>query len=387
METTITQEKRTDFSSREIIPSFAGGTMISLCVAALVILGLTMLYSASRAVPSEAGSLLIRQCLWLVIALISGLTASVIPLSKTGNFSWVFLLGSLALLAAVLVPGIGSEVNGSRRWINFGPVNLQSSEISKVGLVFCLAHFLAQHQRYRREFLRGFLVPLCLIGLWSGFIILQPDFGTAALCAIVGFSLLFLFGVRLSYLAPAVGLGGILFGVLIYLNPVRLSRILAFMDVEGNRYGASYQLWQGLLAFASGGIQGAGLGNGRQQLHYLPEAHTDFIFAILGEELGIFFSLGTVALYICIFIAGIRLLSRAPNLYEYLLLQGAHLFIIYQALINFGVVTGLLPTKGISLPFVSYGGSNLLVMFFFTGMIINAYRTWGKPSWTRPREL
>lgn len=369
------------------IASFGGGALVLVCVCALAILGLTILYSASRSVPEHATALLLRQCIWLALAVVFCAVGAFLPLDRMRSLSWLFLLGSALLLTLVLIPSIGSEVNGSRRWIRFGPINLQPSEFSKVGLIFCLAHYLAHHQRFRKEFLRGFFLPLGLVGMWVGLIFLEPDFGTAALCGVVGFTLLFLFGTRLRYLIPAGGIALTAFSILVYLDPVRKARILAFLDVEGNRTDSSYQLWQGMLAFAGGGIQGTGLGNGRQQMHFLPEAHTDFIFAIVGEELGLIFTLGTVALYLILFTAGIRLLSRAPNLYQFLLVQGAILLIIFQALINLGVVTGLLPTKGMSLPFVSYGGSNLVVMFFLVGIILNAYRTWGKPSWTQPREL
>lgn len=365
----------------------SAGALLLLCVVALVVLGLTILYSASRAAPAEATSLLIRQVIWLGLAGVSCLVAAHLPLERLRSLSWLFFLGSMLLLILVLIPGIGAEVNGSRRWIRFGPINLQASEFSKIGLVFCLAHYLAHHQRYRKTFWRGFSLPMLLIGMWSVLILVEPDFGTAALCGAVGFTLLFLFGTRLWYLLPSVSLAGAAFSVLVYLDPVRRARILAFVDVEGNRTGSSYQLYQGLLAFASGGITGKGIGNGRQQMHYLPEAHTDFIFAIVGEELGLITTLGTVGLYLVLFLVGIRLLSRAPNLYQFLLVQGAILLIIYQALINLGVVTGLLPTKGMALPFVSYGGSNLVVMFFLIGILLNAHRNWNKPSWTRPREL
>lgn len=367
---------------------FSGAALVLVCVGILVVLGLTILYSASRALQLEAaGQLLARQILWLFIAGGAGVTAALLPLERVRGLTWLILAVSIGLLAAVLHPSIGSMVNGARRWISLGFINIQASEFAKVGLLFCLSHYLAAHQRYRTTVLRGFLVPLALVGLWSGLILLQPDFGTAALCGAVGISLLFLYGSRLSLLVPSAGLLTALFGLLVYLDPVRFSRILAFLDVEGNRSGSAYQLWQGLLAFASGGLQGTGLGNGRQQLHYLPEAHTDFIFAILGEELGLLFSGGTVLLFLCIFVAGSRLLGRAPNLYQYLLIQGALLFITGQALFNFCVVTGLLPTKGISLPFISYGGSNLVVMFFMVGLLINAFRTWGRPVWSRPSEL
>ena len=172
-----------------------------------------------------------------------------------------------------------------------------------------------------------------------------------------------------------------------YHDPVRLQRITSFLDVEGNRSDSSYQLWQGILAFGAGGVQGVGLGAGRQQMSFLPEAHTDFIFAIVGEELGLVFTLGVVTLFMTLFFVGVLQLKRAPNLYQYLLVMGALLFLTLQALINIGVVTGCLPTKGMSLPFISYGGSNLVFMFVLTGIILNGFRAWELPVLRRQREL
>ena len=166
-----------------------------------------------------------------------------------------------------------------------------------------------------------------------------------------------------------------------------LQRITSFLDVEGNRADSAYQLWQGILAFGAGGIQGVGLGVGRQQMSFLPEAHTDFIFAVVAEELGFIFTAGIVLLYMTLFFIGVLQLRRAPNLYQYLLVMGALLFITFQALINIGVVTGTLPTKGMSLPFISYGGSNLVLMFVLTGIILNGLRSWEMPSLRRQREI
>lgn len=199
--------------------------------------------------------------------------------------------------------------------------------------------------------------------------------------------MLFLAGVHLKYLIPTalVALTG--FSVAVYLDPVRLQRITSFLDVEGNRSDSAYQLWQGILAFGAGGIQGVGLGAGRQQMSFLPEAHTDFIFAIVGEELGFVFTAGVVVLFMTLFFIGILQLKRAPNLYQYLLVMGALLFITFQALINIGVVTGCLPTKGMSLPFISYGGSNLVFMFVLTGIILNGFRSWELPALRKQRDL
>jgi cell division protein FtsW len=195
---------------------------------------------------------------------------------------------------------------------------------------------------------------------------------------LVGFGLLFLAGARWRYLIPTVGLAVLGFVTVVLHSPNRLRRIGAFLDPEGTKMGAGYQNWQALLAFAAGGTDGTGLGQGRQQLNYLPEAHTDFIFSIIGEELGLWFTLGVVALFVVILVAGIVHLRRAPNLFHYLLVAGCILLMCVQAIVNLGVVTALLPNKGMPLPFISAGLSNLLLMGVLVGIIINTQRTWGR---------
>lgn len=222
-------------------------------------------------------------------------------------------------------------------------------------------------------------MPIGLVGLCTGLVILQPDFGTAALTMAVGLLLIFLAGARWSYILPAVGLVVGAFTLLIMNNPNRLNRFTAFLDVEGNKMGGTYQLYQSLAAFAVGGVDGAGIGQGRQQLNFLPEAHTDFIFAVLGEELGLNFTLAVVVAFSAIFLLGLLHLRKAPNLFQFLLVIGAILLVTLQAIVNLGVVTGLLPTKGMSLPFISAGLSNLLLMGMLIGIILNTARTWSKP--------
>jgi cell division protein FtsW len=274
-------------------------------------------------------------------------------------------------------------VKGSRRWLGHGSVRLQVSEFAKLGMVFCLAHYLAINQTRIGEFKRGFLYPLLLIGLFAALILKEPDFGTAALTVAVGLLLLFLAGAKARYVLPSVGVAAAVFSVAVMLNPNRLQRFTAFLDVEGNKQHGTYQLYQSLAAFAVGGTRGAGLGEGRQQLNFLPEAHTDFILAVVGEELGLWFTLGVVALFAVIFVAGLRHLRRAPNLFHFLLVTGCILLICLQALINLGVVTGVFPTKGMSLPFISSGLSNLLLMGVLVGVILNTERTWGRASLPR----
>ena len=363
------------------------GLFICIIVLALTFLGLVILFSASQSMHSDPATLLKKQVMWLVIASLAGGIAFAVNLEALRPYAHILAAGSVLLLVLVLIPGIGVRVNGAQRWMDFGFMRLQVSEIGKLGLLFALAHFLATNRRYMDEMVRGYLAPCLILGIICGLVFLQPDFGAAFLCGAVGGIMLFLAGVRLKFLIPTAVGALTLFAVAVYHDPVRLKRITSFLDVEANRSDSAYQLWQGMLAFGAGGLHGVGLGAGRQQMSFLPEAHTDFIFSIVAEELGFVFTTGVVVLYMSLFFIGVLQLKRAPNLYQYLLVMGALLFITLQALINIGVVTGTLPTKGMSLPFISYGGSNLVLMFVLTGIILNGFRSWQMPVLRGQREL
>ncbi len=369
--------------------SITPASVILVCVAALVAMGLTTLFSASSTVKGAAPTThLYKQLIFLAFSLGAGWAVARADLEGLRRYAWVLAGVTIVMLVLVLIPHIGISVKGSRRWLGFGSLRLQVSEFAKLALVFGLSHYLALHQNKMDDLKKGFLIPMAGIGLIAGLILLEPDFGTAFLCATVGMVLLFLAGGRLKFLLPTAALGVMGFIVLVLNNPNRLRRIMAFMDVEANRSEGAYQLWQAILAFAAGGVEGVGIGNGRQQQSFLPEAHTDFIFAIMGEEMGLVFTLLTVGLFITIFVAGLMHARRAPNLFQFLLVTGCLLLICLQAIINLGVVTGMMPTKGMSLPFVSYGGSNLLLMGLLVGIIINTARTWERPKpLQRKREL
>ncbi len=355
-------------------------SVIVVCVAALVVLGLVVLFSASSPIKGGPYAYLYKQFIFLAVAIAAGWVVAMVDLEQLRKFAWVVGVLALVALLFVLIPGIGIKVNGARRWVGFGGVRLQVSEFAKLAMVFSLAHYLALNQSKLHDLLRGFIIPLGWIGLFSGLIILEPDFGAAFLIGTIGVVLLFLAGVRLKFLLPAIGSLLGLFALLVLFNPLRLQRVLSFLDPEANRQGTGYQPWQAMLAFAAGGVDGVGLGNGRQQNAFLPEAHTDYIFAIMGEEMGLIFTLTVVILFSTIFVAGLLHVRRAPNLFQFLLVTGALLLICLQAIINLGVVTSLLPSKGMALPFISAGGSNLLLMGLLVGVIINSARTWERPT-------
>lgn len=354
--------------------------IIAVCAIGLAILGLTILFSASASYKQGPYYYLNKQLFGVVLAAGLCYVTSRLNLDYLRRYvPWLAGIAALLLLL-VAIPHIGIEVKGSRRWLGIGPVRLQVSEFAKLAVVFCLAHYLAINQTRIGEFRRGFLFPIAIVFGYAGLIMLEPDFGTAALFVAVGLTLLFLAGARWRYILPCLGLVVLFFAVMVIHNPNRLNRFTAFLDVEANRQGGTYQLYQALAAFAAGGTDGVGLGQGRQQLSYLPEAHTDFILAVIAEELGLGFTLGVVGVFTIIFIAGLIHLRRAPNLFQFLLVAGCLLLISLQAIINLGVVTGIFPTKGMSLPFISAGLSNLLLMGMLVGIFINTQRTWGRAA-------
>ena len=365
------------------VPVINPATIILVCVLGLSILGLTVLFSASVSLKIDPYFYLTKQLIWFVLAAVACFAVSRLDLEDARRHVWVFAAVCLVGLALVLLPGIGIEVKGSRRWLGFGPARLQISEFAKLAMIFGLAHYLALNQSRIHEFIRGFMAPLVWISLFAGLILLEPDFGTAALTFAIGVTLLFLAGGRLRYLLSAfLGAAGVLTLAVLH-NPNRLARFTAFLDVEGNKSSGTYQLWQAILAFAAGGVDGVGLGQGRQQNSFLPEVHTDFIFAVIGEELGLVFTIGVVVLFAVIFAVGLLHLRKAPNLFQFLLVAGSLLLISLQALVNLGVVTGCLPTKGMSLPFISAGGSNLLLMGILVGIFLNTQRAWTRPTLMR----
>lgn len=377
-------------SNRALVPEpsrshlvLSPASLIVVCAIALTFLGITVLFSASASFKQGPFYYLNKQLVGVVVAAVLCYTVSRIDLELGRRYIWVIGGAAILALVLVLIPGLGIAVKGSRRWLGIGSFRFQVSEFAKLAMVICLSHYLASNQTRISELRRGYLIPLGIVSTFAGLILLEPDFGTAALTMAVGLIMMFLAGARWLYMLPTVTAAVVGFAVMVMHNPNRLRRFTAFLDVEGNKQGGTYQLYQSLAAFAVGGTDGAGLGQGRQQMNFLPEAHTDFVFAVVGEELGLWFTLGVVAVFLTLFIAGLVHLRRAPNLFQYLLVAGALLLISLQAIVNLGVVTGLFPTKGMSLPFISAGLSNLLLMGLLVGIVVNTQRTWTKPQWAR----
>lgn len=365
------------------------GNWVSIYIVAVALglttLGLVMLFSAGAV--RGAQSLLTKQFIWLGMSVFVGVYAAFMNLEWLRRRALLLYGVCMIALALTLVPGLGVKVNGAQRWLGLGPLRVQPSEFAKIGLVVILAVYFSARQRDIKTFTWGFFMPSMIIGCCCGLIILQPDFGTCFLCGAVAATMMFQSGTSLRWLLPIAGLAIIAFSILVYFDPVRIRRVTSFLDVEANAGDSAYQLWQGMLAFGVGGFNGVGLGMGRQQMHFLPEAHTDFIFPVIGEELGLISTLSILICFTLLFLFVYWKLRLSTKLYEYQLALGGLLFISLQAIINMGVVTGSLPTKGMSLPFISYGGSNLMVTFIFLGLIINVFRKMDNPQGLQAREI
>lgn len=358
-----------------------------MCAVLLAGLGLVCLYSALRGSLVVPVNILNKQIALLAVAVGLMLAVAFVKEQFLRNVAYLGLGVALLGLVLVLIPGIGVKVNGASRWLSLGVSRFQFSEVAKVLFVIGFAHYLTTMQRHKKSWLLGFMVPACIIGVFVGLLILEPDFGTAFLFGAVGFTMLYLWGARLDALIGSMTLGVGAFLVLIYNDPIRWKRITSFLDIEGNKNDGAYQLYQGLLAYGSGGVGGLGIGNGRQKQAFLPEAHTDFIFPVIGEELGLFATCAIVVLFALLFFAIIRMIKNAPDMYWFLVMIGVAGFLVYQSIFNIGVVTGLLPTKGISLPFISYGGANLVSSFLMVGVLLCAWRNCDHSPVTKAREV
>jgi len=344
----------------------------------LLTIGVVMLFSTSAAYARDRYGdqhyLLKRQLVWMLIGGLACVMAASVPYPKWRGVCTAFLAVSAVMLALVLIPHVGLKVGGARRWLGLGPMRFQPSEFAKLALVIWLAHWLAKEKRRIDRFDRGFAVPMAITGGLLLLVLAEPDFGSTALLASVGFAMMFIAGVRLWFLVPTAlaGAGGLL-GLMLH-NPERSRRLLAFLDLDKYRQGAGYQVWQAILAFGSGGFSGLGLGNSRQKMFYLPEAHTDFIFPIVGEELGLIGTLGILLAFALLIACAVIISLRASDLYGQYLGLGIALLIAMQALINIGVVTAWLPTKGLPLPFISFGGSNLVLNMSAVGILLSIFR-------------
>ena len=350
---------------------FASTTLVFV-VSALLALGLVMLYSATMF--HRGGSFWGSQLLWCCIGLFVCAVMAKLDYQLLKKVSLPLMILALIMLVAVLIPGVGVEVNGARRWVQLPGTRFQPSEFAKIALIIALAHYCERKGRKMDTFKYGMLVPGLGMGLFLGLIFLEPDWGSTALLAVVCGLMLFLAGTKIRYMAvPVIGLmaAG---GYLLSQNTVRLNRIMSWLDPEGTKQGVGYQAWQSLIALGSGGPTGLGLGNGRQKLGFVPEHQTDFIFSVIGEELGLIATMGVVVAFVLFVICGAFIALHSSDFFGFLLASGLTLLIGLQAFINIGVVTSTLPNKGLPLPFISRGGTNLVVMLFCVGVLLSIAR-------------
>lgn len=328
-----------------------------------------MLYSAGM--NFTQAKFLHMQLIWGALGIIGCMAAAVIDYRTWKKIAVPALICVAILLILVLIPKIGTMKNGARRWLEIGSFRLQPSEAAKLGIILFLAFYADKMKNQMRFIWHGLVIPGSVCAAMAILIFLEPDAGTTALCVALTGILLYLAGARLLYILPPVIVGAVAFGLFLKFDPVRSSRIHAWLNPEETKLGVGMQTYQAKLALGSGGLTGVGLGEGRQKLGFVPEHHTDFIFSVIGEEMGFLATFAVLCAFIAFAICGTYISCHAPDVFGFILGSGITLLISLQALINIGVVTGTLPNKGLSLPFISYGGSNLLMVLTAVGMLFN----------------
>lgn len=351
--------------------------MLSVTIA-LVIFGLVMIYSSSAIFASQqydnSWYFFQKQILWAIVGL-----AGLIVLMKADyhflqRYSRGLMILSFILLVLVLTGIFGREVGGAKRWIRLGPVGFQASELAKISLIIYIADYLDRKQSKLRKMLKGVAPILMVIGLVCGLILIEPDMGTSVSLGVVCLGMLFVGGLSAWYLGSMI-LMAVPFSIYLVLSkPYRMRRLMSFINPWSDPQKGGYQIIQSLIALGSGGFLGVGLGNSKQKLLYLPAAHTDFIFPIIGEELGFVGALSIVVLFFIFAWRGMKISFHAPDLFGNMLAGGITFMIVLQAIINMGVACALFPTKGLPLPLVSYGGSNLAFTLASIGILLNISR-------------
>jgi len=348
-----------------------------LAVAALIVLGIVMLYSTGAFAQDSHGDpiyFLKRQSLWLAIGLVVCVLAAIFDYQFWQKTWWMWFAASAILLALCFVPHVGLRINGARRWVKLPLLTFQPSDFAKIAAIAFLAHWYSKYEKESATFLRGFMAPIAITGILMALIAREIDMGTTALIGGTMFIMMFVAGSSLKYIAPLAisGIAGTLY--LGFHMKERLGRMLAFMNLEKYKETYGLQQWQALIAFGSGGVHGLGLGNGIEKFSYLPFAHTDFIFPMVGEEMGLCATLAVVFCYLMIIVFGTVIAIQARDRFGMLFGFGVVVMLALQAALNIGVTTSLLPNKGLPLPFISYGGSNLVFCLLGVGILINIYR-------------
>ncbi|MDP1602181.1 MAG: putative lipid II flippase FtsW [Legionella sp.] len=341
---------------------------LMIAVLGLILIGLMMVASSSVMISTkyyhQPFHFLIRQFCYLCAGLFFALVVMRVDTSVWEKLSMPLLLVCLIMLLLVLVPGVGRIVNGSRRWLALGPIGIQVSELTKLVMIFYVAGYLVRHQKEISHSIVGFIKPMIILGLVSVLLLMEPDFGATVVIAGTIMAMLFLAGVRLRYYLGLLVIVICALAALAVSSPYRVARLTAFLNPWADQFNTGYQLTQSLIAFGRGGWLGVGLGDSVQKLFYLPEAHTDFLFAVLAEELGLCGVILVLALYSILVFRGLMIGYTAhgqERLFAAFTAYGLTFWLGLQATINMGVNSGLLPTKGLTLPMLSYGGASIIV--------------------------
>jgi cell division protein FtsW len=350
--------------------------LIGVTVAALVVLGLIMILSASSvtAFATYGSSFMFfkRQLVWAVLGIVAFIFFARLDYRRLRGLGYILFVIVVGLLLAVLIPGVGINVGGSSRWLSLGPVSFQPSEIAKLALILFAADVFSRKQERSFDTFSHTAIPLIpALGCLALLVILQPDLGTTLVLGFIGIGMLFVAGAPMLYVAPIASAGAVLAGIAAIAEPYRRARIFAFLNPWADPFNTGYQTIQSLIALGSGGWFGVGLGASRQKWQYIPNAHTDFIYAILGEEMGLFGTLVVLALFGFLGYMGIRVARKAPDRFGMLLASGIVIWVTLQALLNIGTVTAALPITGVPLPLVSFGGTSLLILLAAMGILVN----------------
>ncbi|HEX7114980.1 MAG TPA: putative lipid II flippase FtsW [Steroidobacter sp.] len=359
---------------------FAFDPVLMCTLAGLLLLGLVMMTSASVSVADRLAHeplyYLERQLIGTALGLVAAASAMAIPAGVWERLSMPLLLFAFIVLVIVLIPGIGHEVNGSRRWLRAGAMNFQASELARVLLLVYLSSYIVRRQAELKEELKGFLKPLAILLAAAVFLLMEPDFGAATVLVATGLGLLFLAGVKLRHFFALVMVAAGGLALIAVTSAYRLKRLTTFLDPWADPFDSGFQLTQSLIAIGRGELFGVGLGASVQKLFYLPEAHTDFVFAVLAEELGLAGVIVTLALYVLLVWRTFhisRLAAEASLPFHAYVAAGFGIWLGLQTFINIGVNFGLLPTKGLTLPLMSYGGSSVLVTLGWLGLVMRIY--------------
>ncbi len=341
----------------------------------MVIFGIIMVFSASSVVSyKEAGhefGYIKKQLIFAVLGFVSMILMMKIDYHIIKDYVYPILILSIVLLILVLVPGIAREVNGAKRWIGVFGLSFQPAELAKLSLVIYLAYSLTKKYEKIKTLKIGFMPHLVLLLLMAALMMLQPDFGAAVTVGVIVFIMLFIAGTRIYYILASALAAVPIFYLSIVKVEYRMERITAFLDPWSDPQRSAYQIIQSFLALGSGGLMGTGLGEGTQKLFYIPYAYSDFIFAVIGEELGFIGAIILISGFLIFTVRGMRAARLAPDLFGTYLAVGITALITIEAVLNIGVVTGLFPTKGMTLPFISYGGSSLVTSMTAAGILIN----------------